>query len=172
VAITRTQKKENVASLKEAIEGSKSLVVVHYQGLTVQQITDLRKKVRTAGAGLKVTKNSLVRIALKGTQFEGIADMFSGPTAVAYSQDPVAASKAVVDFAKENEKLVLVGGALDGQSMNAKAIQTLAKLPSLDQLRAQLLALIITPAQRIVGVVQAPAGQVARVVGAYAAKDA
>src|SRR5690606_30632330 len=123
------------------------------------------------GASFKVTKNRLTRLALDGTKFQPLADLFTGPTAIAYSSDPVAAAKATVEFAKTNEKLVILGGVLDAQTLDAAGINALATLPSLDELRARLVGMIQTPATRIAGVLQAPAGQLARVMGAYAAKD-
>jgi large subunit ribosomal protein L10 len=146
------------------------MVVTHYSGLSVADMTDLRGQMREAGASFKVTKNRLTRLALKGTKFESITDLFLGPTAVAYSADPVAAAKVVVDYGKRNEKLVVLGGALDDRILDVNGIKALASLPSLDALRAKLLGMLNTPATRIAGVLQAPAGQLARVVGAHAAK--
>jgi large subunit ribosomal protein L10 len=171
VAITRQQKQADVTSLNAALQESEAVVIVHYHGLTVAQITSLRKNLRQAGASLRVMKNKLSKLALKGTSFEGLSDQFTGPTAIAYSKDPVAAAKAVVNFAKDNEKLVLLSGALGEQVMSVQEVQNLAKLPSLDELRGKLVALIATPAQRVACVLQAPAGQLARVFGAYAAKQ-
>ena len=168
--MNRTEKADLVASMHQAFSGTSIVVVTHYTGLTVKEMTELRGRMRVAGASFKVTKNRLTRLALKETKFEGLSDLFTGTTAVAYSENPVAAAKAVVEFNKTNEKLVILGGALDKQRLDAEGIKTLAALPSLDELRARLLGMIQTPATRIAGVLQAPAGQLARVLGAYAKK--
>ena len=167
----RAQKEERVAELQETISGMSLMVVAHQTGMTVAELTALRRRVRDAGAGLKVTKNRLAKIAVTGTPFEGLKDLFSGPTAVAFSTDPVAAAKVIADYANENQKLTIVGGALSGRTLDAEGVKALAKLPSLDQLRGQLIGLLQTPATRIVTVLNAPAGQLARVFAAYAEKD-
>ena len=164
----RTEKKALVASLSSVFAQTSMVVVTQNAGLTVAHVTDLRRKVRAAGANYKVAKNRLATLALDGTQFNGIAPMLQGPTALAWSEDPVAVAKAVVEFAKTNDKLVLLGGSLGSQVLDADGIKALAELPSLDALRAQLVGLISTPATRIASVTQAPAGQLARVFGAYA----
>lgn len=164
----RTQKEEQVTSLRETFDGAELVVVTHYSGMTVAEMGDLRGQMREAGANFKVTKNRLTKLALAGTKFEGLSDMFSGPTAIAYSSDPVAAAKASVNFSKANEKLVVLGGAMGEESLDVNSIKALATLPSLDELRAKLVGMISTPATRIAGVLQAPAGQVARVIGAHA----
>ena len=156
-----------VASLKQTFEDSEIVVVTHYSGLTVADMTDLRGRMREAGASFKVTKNRLTRLALQGTKFEDLSDLMSGPTALAYSTDPVAAAKIAVNYSKDNEKLVILGGVFNGQSLDVDGVNTLAKLPSLDELRGKLVGMIQTPATRIAGVLQAPAGQVARVIGVY-----
>ncbi|NHO33237.1 50S ribosomal protein L10 [Acetobacter fallax] len=166
--MNRTEKREFVASLAAVFAETSMVVVTRNDGLTVAEVTDLRRKVRAAGATYKVAKNRLATLALDGTRFDGIAPLLKGPTALAWSQDPVAVAKAVVEFAKTNDKLVLLGGALGTQTLNVEGIKALAELPSLDALRAQLVGLISTPATRIAGVLQAPAGQLARVFGAYA----
>lgn len=166
----RTEKEQLVASLKDVFNETTIVVVTQYSGLTVAQMTDLRDRMRKAGAKFKVTKNRLTRLALEGTQFQGISDLFKGPTAMAYSADPVAAAKVAVEFSKQNEKLVLVGGALGEKALDADGVKALATLPSLDQLRAKLVGMISTPATRIAGVLQAPAGQIARVISAHASK--
>ncbi len=168
----RTEKEDLVASLKQVFADSAIVVVTHYSGMTVAQMTDLRGQMREAGASFKVTKNRLTRLALEGTDFQDLGDMFTGPTAIAYSSDPVAAAKVVVNFAKDNEKLIVLGGAFNGQLLDVDGVQTLAKLPSLDELRGKLVGLLNTPATRIAGIMQAPAGQVARVIGAYGASEA
>jgi large subunit ribosomal protein L10 len=144
------------------------VVVTRNSGLTVAEVTDLRRRMRAAGAQFKVAKNRLALRALDGTQFDGIAKLLKGPTALAWSSDPVAVAKAAVEFAKTNEKLVVLGGALGSRTLDAAGIRALAELPSLETLRAQLLGLINAPATRLAGVLQAPAGQLARVFGAYA----
>ena len=167
----RTQKEGLVASLHQMFEENSSVVVTHYIGLTVAELGVLREKMREANATFKVTKNRLTRLALAGTKFESLGELFTGPTAIAYSKDPVAAAKTVVDFAKKNEKLVVLGGALDEKRLDVEGIKSLAALPSLDEARAQLIGLMTTPATRIAGVLQAPAGQLARVLSAHAEQD-
>ena len=166
----RLQKQEQVSSLRTTLEGARLVVVTHQSGLTVAESTDLRRRMRDAGAGFKVTKNRLARLALKGTQFEGLMPLFTGPTAIAFSSDPVAAAKVSVAYAKENEKLSIIGAALGEQILDLDGVKSLATLPSLDELRGKLVGMISTPATRIAGVLAAPAGQVARVIGAYGAK--
>ena len=167
----RNQKTELVATLHERFSDAGLVVVAHNQGLTVAEITDLRNKVRKAGASFKVTKNRLTRLALAGTKFEPISNLFTGPTTIAYSKDPVAAAKVVVDFAKSNEKLVILGAGLGSNVLNADGVKALATLPSLDELRGKILGMLQTPATRIAGVLQAPGGQIARVIAAHARKD-
>ena len=166
----RTQKEQTVAALHQVFEETSLVVLMHQTGLTVAESTDLRRQMRAAGASFKVTKNRLARIALKGTKFEPLDDLFKGPTAMAVSSDPVAAARVAVNFAKGNNKLTILGGSIGGQALNADGIKTLAELPSLDELRARLVGMINTPATRIAGVLQAPGGQVARVLAAHAEK--
>ncbi len=168
----RTEKEELVTTFRQMFVDSAMVVVTHYSGMTVAEMTDLRGRMRKAGAEFKVTKNRLTRIALKDTSFNVLADLMTGPTGVAFSKDPVAAAKVAVNYAKDNQKLVILGGAFNGQLLDVKGVSTLAELPSLDELRARLVGMIQTPATRIAGILQAPAGQVARVIGAYGAKDA
>ncbi len=167
----RTEKREFVASLATVFADTSMVVVTRNAGLTVAEVTNLRRQMRAAGANFKVAKNRLATLALDGTRFEGIKPMLTGPTALAWSKDPVAVSKAAIEFARTNEKFVIIGGALGTQTLNADGIKALAELPSLDTLRARLLGMIATPATRIAGVLQAPAGQLARVFGAYAKRD-
>ncbi|MBW4092914.1 MAG: 50S ribosomal protein L10 [Proteobacteria bacterium] len=167
----RTQKRDFVAGLAQVFAETSMVVVTRNQGLTVAEATDLRRRMREAGVTFKVTKNRLAALALEGTAFEGIRPLLKGPTALAWSKDPVAAAKAAVDFGKANEKLTVVGGALGTRTLDQAGVQALAALPSLDQLRAGLVGMISTPATRIAGVLAAPAGQVARVLGAYASKE-
>jgi large subunit ribosomal protein L10 len=137
----------------------------------VAEVTDLRRKMRAAGANFKVAKNRLAILALDGTKFDGIAPLLKGTTALAWAHDPVAVSKVAVEFAKTNEKLVLIGGSLGTQMLSADGVKALSELPSLDALRAGLVGMISTPATRIASVVAAPAAQLARVFAAYAKKD-
>lgn len=167
----RSVKKVWIENVNSSFSAANILIVTQYKGLTVAEMEDLRGRIRAAGASFKVTKNRLAKIALKGTVYEPLANLFVGATAVAWAQDPVAAAKAVAEFAKDKEKLVLVGGAFGEKLLSQDEIQTLAKLPSLDELRAKIISLIIAPATRIAGVTQAPAGQLARVFGAYSSKE-
>ncbi|HSR55796.1 MAG TPA: 50S ribosomal protein L10 [Alphaproteobacteria bacterium] len=166
----RAEKEQLVASLKDLFESTNLMVVAHQSGLSVAESTDLRNRMREAGASFKVTKNRLARLALDGTKFAELTPLFTGPTAVATSEDAVAAAKVAVGFAKDNEKLVIVGGALDGQVLDVDRINALAALPSLDELRAKIVGMIATPATRIAQVLNAPGGQVARVIAAYSEK--
>ena len=170
MAKTRAVKQQWVDDTNKQVGSAEILLIAHYKGLTVAEITELRAKVRAAGAGFKVTKNLLAKRAVAGTSYEKISHLFKGPTAVAYATDPVSAAKALSEFAKKNEKLVLVGGAFGETVLDKAAIQQLATLPSLDELRAKIIAILQTPATRIAGVLQAPAGQLARVFNAYATK--
>ncbi len=172
MAKSRALKQQWVDETNAQFGKAEILLVAHYKGLTVAEITDLRGKVRAAGASFKVTKNLLAKRAAVNTNYDKIAHLFKGPTAVAYANDPVSAAKALSEFAKKNEKLVLVGGAFGNTVLDKAAINQLASLPSLDELRAKIIAMLQTPATRIAGVLQAPAGQLARVFGAYAKKDA
>ena len=167
----RAEKRELVTDLNDAFKGAGSVVVAHYAGITVAQMNDLRTKMRSAGGTVKVAKNRLAKIALQGTGSESIIDLFKGQTLIAYSEDPVTAPKIASDFAKGNEKLVILGGAMGATALDADGVKALATLPSLDELRAKLVGMIATPATRIAQVVNAPAGQLARVFGAYARKD-
>ncbi len=171
--MNRTQKQEWIEGVNGNVKDAEIILVAHYKGLTVAEITDLRVKVRAAGAGFKVTKNLLAKRAFAGTKYEEkIVPLFKGPTAIAFSSDPVSAAKALSEFAKKNDKLVLVGGAFGETVLDKAAITQLASLPSLDELRSQIIALLQTPATRVAGVLQAPAGQLARVFNAYATKAA
>lgn len=166
----RAEKREFVTQLNSVFKDSGSVVVAHYTGLTVAEMSDLRSKMRNAGGTVKVAKNRLVKIALEGTEAEGIADLFIGQTLIAYAEDPVTAPKIASEFAKGNDKLVLLGGALGSTVLDKNGVKALAELPSLDELRAKLVGMIQTPATRIAAITAAPAGQVARVIGAYAAQ--
>ena len=164
----RADKERLVSTLHDTFQDTVLVVIAHQNGLSVADSSNLRRQMREAGATFKVTKNRLARLALKGTKFEPLADMFTGPTAIAFSEDPVAAAKVSVEFAKKNDKLAIVGGALGERLLDADAVKALASLPSLDELRAKLLGMVSTPATRIAGVLQAPAGQLARVIRARA----
>ena len=165
--LDRTQKEEQVAYLNNIFSEAQVLVVTQNMGLSVSEVTDLRSKMRDAGGRFKVAKNRLIKLALKNTKYDHISDLFSGPTALAYSSDVIAAPKVVSTFAKTNEKLVIVGGAMGETLLDAKGVDALASLPSLDELRAKIVGIISTPATRIAGVIQAPGGQVARVINSY-----
>lgn len=167
----RTEKREFVASLAAVFADTSFVLVAQNKGLTVADVSELRRRMRAAGATYKVAKNRLATLALEGTRFDGVKPLLKGPTAIAWSKDPVAVAKTAVEFAKTNDKFVVLGGALGTQTLNAEGVKALAELPSLETLRAQLLGLIQTPATRIAGILQAPGGQVARVLSAYAKKD-
>jgi large subunit ribosomal protein L10 len=160
-----------VKALNEVFSDTGVIVVTHYQGMTVAQMNDLRVRMADAGATFKVVKNRLVKLALEGTDAAGIQDLFQGPTAIAFSEDPVAAPKVVAGYAKENDKLIILGGTMGADVLDPSGVKTLAELPSLDELRAKLVGMIQTPATRIACVLQAPAGQLARVMNAYATKS-
>ena len=167
----RARKEELVVELNGVFADATLVVVTHQSGLTVAESTNLRRQMRAAGASYKVTKNRLVKLALVGTPYEGIADLFEGPTAIAYSADPVAAARVAVDFSKENNKLVVVGGAMAENRLDEAGVKALASLPSLDGLRGKLLGLLNAPATKVAGVLQAPAGQLARLLSAHAEQD-
>lgn len=164
----RNQKKEWVSDLNRIFGEASAVIVTHYTGMTVAEMSVLRSQMRGAGASFKVTKNRLTRLALAGTLYEGLSALFTGPTAVAFSRDPVAAARVASAYAKTNDKLVIVGGALGANVLTPQGVKALAELPSLDELRGRLVGMISTPATRIAGVLQAPAGQLARVMQAYA----
>jgi len=169
--VDRTEKREFVASLAAVFADTSFVLVAQNKGLTVADVSELRRRMRAAGATYKVAKNRLATLALEGTRFDGVKPLLKGPTALAWSTDPVAVAKTAVEFAKTNDKFVVLGGALGTQTLDATGIKALAELPSLETLRAQLVGLIQTPATRIAGILQAPGGQVARVLAAYAKKD-
>jgi large subunit ribosomal protein L10 len=167
----RAQKSELVAELNRTFTETSVVVVTRNLGLTVAQSTVLRNKIREAGASFQVAKNRLARIAAEGTPYTSLSDLLTGPTALATSPDPVAAAKVVVEFAKTNDKLEIVGGAMGDTILDVNGVKQLASLPSLDELRAKIVGLVQAPATKVVQIVQAPAGQLARVFGAYAAKE-
>ncbi|WP_370183592.1 50S ribosomal protein L10 [Alteriqipengyuania sp.] len=168
----RSQKTDAVAQLNNVFNEAGVVVVTRNLGLTVAESTDLRAKMREVGATYQVAKNRLAKIALKDTDYAGIDESLSGPTALAYSADPVAAAKAVVEFAKSNDRLEVVGGSMGSQVLDEAGVKALASMPSLDELRGKLVGLVNAPATKIAQVVNAPANKLARVFGAYAAKDA
>jgi len=169
----RAQKAESIETLKGVFADSGAVVVTHYLGLTVAEMTDLRGRLRKEGATLKVVKNRLAQKALDGAGGEGGYDLFKGPVAIAYGSDPVSAAKVVVQYAKDNEKFSVIGGLLDQTTvLDENAVRALATLPSLDQIRAKIVGLLQAPATKVAGVLAAPASQLARVLSAYAAKDA
>jgi large subunit ribosomal protein L10 len=169
--VDRAEKQELIGFLQEVFKASGVVVVAHYSGLTVAQMQQLRKQMKQAGATVKVAKNRLAKIALEGMDVATIAPLLKGPTLLAYSSDPVAAPKVAVDFAKGNEKFVILGGAMGKTSLNTDGVKALATLPSLDELRARLVGLIQAPATKVAQIVNAPAGKLARVFGAYAKRD-
>ncbi|MCC7283592.1 MAG: 50S ribosomal protein L10 [Acetobacteraceae bacterium] len=168
----RTEKQALVASLAKVFAEADSLVITRNGGLSVAEVSELRRRMKAAGATYKVAKNRLASRALEGTRFTAIRPLLKGPTALAWSSDPVSAAKVAVEFARSNEKLSIVGGALGARTLDEAGIRALAELPSLDSLRAKLLGLLQAPATKVAGVLQAPAGQLARVFSAYAEKDA
>jgi large subunit ribosomal protein L10 len=168
----RAEKKEAVAALKQTFNEANVVVITRNLGLTVAQSTQLRIRMRETGASYKVAKNTLALIAVEGTPYAPISDMLTGPTALATSVDPVAAAKAVVEFAKTNDKLEIVGGAMGETLLDVNGVKALAELPSLDELRAKIVGLIQAPATKIARTISEPGAQLARVIGAYAAKDA
>lgn len=168
----RSQKADAVADLNATFKESGVVVVTRNLGLSVAQSTDLRTKMREAGASYKVAKNRLAKIALEDTDYAGLSDLLTGPTALATSTDPVAAAKAAVEFAKTNDKLEIVGGSMGGQMLDEAGVRALASMPSLDELRGKLVGLVNAPATKIAQVVNAPAAKLARVFGAYSTKEA
>ncbi len=171
-SVDRAEKSQLVDTLSSVFSDTGVIVVAHYSGLSVAQMTALRARMRDAGGGVRVAKNRLVKLALKGTDAEPISDLFEGPTVIAYSKDPVAAAKVAIDFAKINEKLVIRGGAMGRTALDADGVKALAALPSLDELRGRLVGLIASPATKVARVLNAPAAQLARVLSAYAEKSA
>ena len=167
----RTEKREFIAQLSAVFADTSFVLVAQNKGLTVADVSDLRRRMRGAGATYKVAKNRLATLALDGTRFQGVKPLLKGPTALAWSRDPVAVAKTAVEFARGNDKFVILGGALGGQTLTPDGVKALSELPSLETLRAQLLGLIQTPATRIAGVLQAPGSQLARVFSAFAKKD-
>jgi large subunit ribosomal protein L10 len=166
--VERGQKQKLVETLQHDLADTACVVVTHQSGMTVAEATQLRRQMRAVGARFRVTKNRLAKRALDGTPFAGLTPLFTGPTAIAFSRDPVAAAKVAVEYANRNDKLTIIGGGLAGEVMDTAGVKELASLPSLDELRARLVGLLVAPATRIAGVLQAPAAQLARVLAAYA----
>ena len=168
----RAEKREVVTALHDAIAKTGVIVVAHYAGLSVSDMTKFRRDVRGAGGHVKVAKNRLVKLALEGTDAKGIADLLKGPTCIAYSADPVAAPKVAVKFAKANEKFVILGGAMGATVLDAQGVNALASLPSLDELRGKLIGLVQAPASKIARTLNEPGAQLARVFAAYGRAEA
>ena len=166
----KAEKRELVAELHGAFAKTDVIVVAHYAGLTVAQMTKLRRQMKAAGSTVRVAKNKLARLALAGTSSEGISDLFKGPTVVAYSQDPVTAARVAVKYSKDNDKLVILGGTMGKNVLDLSAVKALADLPSLDELRAKLIGLLNAPATKIVRTIAEPGAQLARVIQAKASK--
>lgn len=163
----RAEKREVVAALHDALAGTGVVVVAHYAGLTVSDMTKFRREMQSVGGKVKVAKNRLVKLALEGTDAKGISDLLKGPTCLAYSTDPVAAPKIAVKFAKANEKFVILGGAMGSTVLDPQGVGSLATLPSLDELRGKLIGLLQAPAGKIARTLNAPGAQLARVFAAY-----
>ena len=168
----RSQKADSVAQLNEVFSQAGVVVVTRNLGLSVAQSTELRTKMREAGASYKVAKNRLAKLALDGTDYAGIADHLNGPTALAYSEDPVAAAKVAVEFAKTNDKLEIVGGSMGATALDEAGVKALASMPSLDELRGTIVGLVNAPATKVVRTIKEPVSMLARVFGAYGAKEA
>jgi large subunit ribosomal protein L10 len=167
----RAQKADSIEDLKTVFAGAGAVVVTHYMGLTVAEMSELRARLRKEGASLKVVKNRLAQKAMDGSAGEAGDRLFKGPVAIAFAKDPVSAAKVVIQYAKDNDKFTIVGAVLGKTVLNADGVKSLSTLPSLDQMRGTLIGLIQAPATKVAGVLQAPAGQLARVFNAYATKD-
>jgi large subunit ribosomal protein L10 len=168
----RAEKRELVSTLNEAWKDTGVIVVAHYAGMTVEQMTDFRKRVKEAGGKVKVAKNRLAKLALKDTDASVVSDLLKGQTCLAYSDDPIAAAKVSVKYAKENDKLVILGGAMGKTKLDSNAVKALADLPSLDELRAKIIGLVQAPATKIARLLKEPGGQLARVIQAKSAQGA
>lgn len=171
MAMNQAQKQQEIEDLNARFTGSEVVVLTHYSGLTVKQMSQLRADLRAEGATFKVTKNTLAKRAIKGTRYEQLEDMFTGPTGVATSQDPVAAAKIAHNFAKQNDKLVILGGAMGDVLLSKEAVEQLASLPSLDELRSKIVGLLVAPATQVARVLQAPAQAMVGVTKAYSEKS-
>lgn len=171
MGISRAQKDNEIKELNERFANDEIVVMTHYSGLTVAEISELRSNLRQQEASFKVTKNSLAKRAIKGTAYESLEDMFAGPTAVASSKDPVAAAKVTFDFAKDHDKLIILGGSLGGKMLSKEEVEQLAKLPSMDEIRSKLVGLLVAPQTKLAGLMQAPARELACITKAYAEKE-
>jgi large subunit ribosomal protein L10 len=169
--VDRAAKAELVTTLNGVFKDTGVIVVAHYAGMTVAQMTDYRRRIKEAGGSVKVAKNRLAKLALKDTKAAGIADLLKGPTCIAYSKDPISAAKVAVAYAKTNEKLVILGGAMGQTVLDSNGVKALAELPSLDELRAKLIGLLNAPATKIARIVKEPGAKLARVIQAKASKS-
>ncbi len=163
----RSEKETLVSSLRETLQDAGLVVITRQSGLTVSEVSDLRNQMRDSGASYKVVKNTLARLALQGTKYESLADLLTGPTALAISEDVIAAARVAVKFSDNNDKIEVVGGCMGDKKLDVNGVEALAKLPSLDELRGKIIGVISAPATKVAGVIQAPAGQLARVFSAY-----
>lgn len=163
-------KKEIVSGIEDLITSNSNIFIMHYQGLTVTELSTLRKRLKTSGAQLRIAKNTLVKRAMTNTNHEPLNNFLTGPTAIAFSQDPVGAAKVLVDFSKENEKLKILGGAVDTDMVTTAQIKELASTPPLNELRAKLLSLLNAPATKLVRTISEPAAQLVRVIAAHSNK--
>jgi large subunit ribosomal protein L10 len=170
--VDRAQKRELVTTLNEQWKDSGVVVVAHYKGMTVAQMTDFRKRMKEAGGAVKVAKNKLAKLAVKDTDVETIADLLKGQTCVAYSDDPVSAARVSVKFSRENDKLIILGGAMGKTRLDSDGVKALADLPSLDELRGKLVGLLQAPASKIARILNEPAAMLARVVAAKGSQEA
>ncbi|MDX1924779.1 MAG: 50S ribosomal protein L10 [Rickettsiaceae bacterium] len=166
----RSEKTESVSQITNLYQNNSSVIITHYHGLSVKSLAVLRKNLKKEGAGLKIVKNTLAKIAAKNSGIEGVEPFLKGPVAIAYSSDPVSAAKVVSQFAKENQSFKVVGGILEKNAIDAKVIMKLSTLPSLTELRGKIVGAIVAPATKIACIASAPAGQLARVIGAYSKK--
>ena len=168
--MNRDQKKIFIKNIKTIVDDNSLVLVFHYRGMSMNEMTDLRVQSFNSGCNIKVTNNRLAKLALKETNKADLSDFFDGPTAIAYSNDPVSLTKLLVEFAKNNNNLVVLGGIMDNEILSVEKIEILSKLPTLEEIRAKLIGLISTPAQKIASVLTAPSGDLARVVNAYSSK--
>ena len=164
--MNRSEKKVFVEKVRDDFSNSSTIIVTHYSGLNVKEIEDLRKAMRVNGANFKVTKNSLIKLVLENSKIESISDLFIGPTAVAYSSDPVAPARVAVEYEKKFKNFKIIGGAFEGEKIGEEKINFLASLPTLDEIRGKLVSLLITPAQNIASIIKAPASQLTRLISA------
>ena len=168
--MNRDQKEIFIKNIKNIVDDNSLILVFHYRGMSMNEMTDLRVQSFNSGCNIKVTNNRLAKLALKETNKVDLSDFFDGPTAIAYSNDPVSLTKLLVEFAKNNNNLVVLGGIMDNEILSVEKIEILSKLPSLEEIRAKLIGLISTPAQKIASVLTAPSGDLARVFNAYSSK--